>query len=59
MLWLCCPQGDGRVSLSRIDVASGATKVFPLPERVTSVAADGRAVYLLGATSIYQHKPWR
>lgn len=59
VLWLCCPQGDGRVSLSRTEIASGATKVFPLAERVTSVAADPRAVYLLGSTAIYQHKPWR
>ncbi|MBI2467749.1 MAG: PDZ domain-containing protein [Candidatus Rokubacteria bacterium] len=59
VLWLCCPQGDGRLSLARTELASGATRVFPLGERFSSVAADGRAVYLLGAAAIYQHKPWR
>lgn len=59
VLWLCCPQGDGRLSLARTELASGAARVFPLAERVTSLAADGRAVYLLGAAGIYQHKPWR
>ncbi len=58
VLWLCCAAG-GRVSLSRTDLASGATKVVPLPEPVVSIAADQRAVYLLGANGIFQHKPWR
>jgi hypothetical protein len=56
--WLCCAAG-GALSLSRTDVASGAAKTFPLPEPAVSVAADRRAVYLLGPDAIYQHKPWR
>ncbi len=56
--WLCCAAG-GRPSLSRTELASGAVKVFPLPEHAVSVAADRRAVYLLGRNAIFQHKPWR
>jgi hypothetical protein len=56
--WLCCATG-GQVALSRTDLATGVAKVFPLPERVVSVAADRRAVYLLGPDAIFQHKPWR
>lgn len=58
VLWLCCPSG-GRVALSRTPVGSSAGQLFPLPEPVTSVAADGGAVYLLGANAVYVHKPWR
>ncbi len=58
VLWLCC-QASGAVSLARTELASGTTKVFPLPERVTALAAEPGAVYLLGPNAIYQHKPWR
>jgi hypothetical protein len=58
VLWLCCAAG-GQVSLSRTSLATGVTKVFPLPEPALSVAADRRSVYLLTPTGIFQHKPWR
>jgi membrane-associated protease RseP (regulator of RpoE activity) len=56
--WLCC-QAGGQIAVSRTELASGAAKVFPLRERAVSVAADRRAVYLLGPSGIFQHKPWR
>ncbi|MGH7318642.1 MAG: PDZ domain-containing protein [Candidatus Rokuibacteriota bacterium] len=59
VLWLCCADASGRASLSRTELASGATRVFPLPRPVTSLAADLRAVYLLGPGGILQHAPWR
>lgn len=59
VLWLCCRDAAGRLSLSRTELASGVAKVFPLSEPVVSVAADPRAVFLLGATAIYQHAPFR
>jgi hypothetical protein len=59
VLWLCCRDAAGRLALSRTDLASGAARVHPLPGAAVSVAADARAVFLLGATAIYQHAPWR
>jgi hypothetical protein len=40
-------------------VATGAAKVFPVPERALSLAADRGAVYILAPEGIFQHKPWR
>jgi hypothetical protein len=59
ILWLCCRDASGRHSLARTDLVSGASQVFALPEPVISVAADSRAVYLLGPGAIYQHAPWQ
>jgi hypothetical protein len=59
ILWLCCRDASGRQSLARTDLASGASQVFALPEPVISVAADSRAVYLLGPGAIFQHAPWQ
>jgi len=58
VLWLCCAAG-GPLSLSRTSLATGVTKVFPLPEPALSVAADRQSVYLLTPAGIFQHKPWR
>jgi hypothetical protein len=58
VLWLCCASG-GRASLARTDLASRTTRVFPLTEAAVGVAADPGAVYLLGGSGIFQHKPWR
>jgi hypothetical protein len=59
VLWLCCGAG-GQISLVRRELGTGVTRRFPLPRPAMGVAADGRAVYLLGADGrIYAHRPWR
>lgn len=59
VFWLCCGDAAGRLSLARTELATGVAKVFPLAEPVVSVAADARAVFLLGPAAIYQHAPFR
>jgi hypothetical protein len=59
VLWLCCRDASGRLALARTELGSGASRVFPLTEPVVSVAADARAVYLLGPRGIMQHAPWQ
>jgi hypothetical protein len=59
VLWLA-RAGTGALALARMDLTSGATREFALERPVVDVAADARAVYLLGPGGrIYAHKPWR